>query len=189
MRAPIAVSMTLLAALWTLATLAVSAQADDQRVLMVGDRVRVTAPSLSPRRIEGTLVATDRDSLTVYSADARVGVPRSRIDKLEVARGTKSHLRTGALLGMAAGLAGGIVLSNPPSSAQSFEVNGGAVAASVLVSGTIGALVGAMIRTTRWTTLPVDKLTLGVGPAPQRGGVALALRFSWTWRARARPPA
>jgi hypothetical protein len=163
-----------------LGALATSAAAADERALTVGERVRVTAPSVSPRRIEGTLAAVDRETVTVVSRDdgTRVGVSRSQIAKLEVVRGEKSHWGTGALIGAGAGVLLGVVASNPPSSADGFQVDGGAVAVCGAVGAAGGALVGAVLRTDRWTTVPGDTVTLSIGPVPGRG-VALAMKVSF----------
>ena len=104
------------AAAMVLAALAASAEAADERAVTIGDRVRVTAPSVSPEYIEGTLAAVDRETMTVVSGDdgTSVGVPRSRIAKLEVTRGKKSRWGIGALIGAGAGVLLGVVASNPP---------------------------------------------------------------------------
>lgn len=161
-----------------LGAVAASAEAADEHAVTTGDRVRVMAPSASPKRIEGTLVSVDRDSLTVFDDGRRVVVTRSQIAKLEVARGKKSRAGTGALVGAGWGVGLGVLLSNPPSSGQRLEVNGSAVTAGVVAGATLGALVGVVLRTDRWTTAPADKLTLSIGPVPGRG-VALAMRFSF----------
>lgn len=160
--------------------LAASAEAADERVVTIGDRVRVTAPSVSRKRIEGTLAAADRETLTVVSGDdgTRVGVPRSRISKLEVTRGRTSRWGIGVVIGAGAGVLPGVVASNPPSSADRFQVDGGAVAVCGAIGAASGALVGAALRTDRWTTVPGSTMTLSIGPASGRG-VALAMRVSF----------
>jgi hypothetical protein len=103
-------------------------------------------------------------------------VPRSRISKLEVTRGRRSRWGIGVVIGAGAGL--GVVASNPPSSADRFQVNGGAVAVSGAIGAASGALVGAVLRTDRWTTVPGGTMTLSIRPASGRG-VALAMRVSF----------
>jgi hypothetical protein len=168
-----------LAAAIVLGALAASAEAADERAVTIGDRVRVTAPSVSPKTIQGSLAAADRERLSVSTAaGTRVEVPRSRIAKLEVMRGSKSRWGIGALIGAGAGALLGVVASNPPSSADHFQVDGGAVAVCGVVGAAAGALVGAVLRTDRWTTVPGDTVTLSIGPVSGRG-VALAMRVSF----------
>jgi hypothetical protein len=167
------------AAAMVLGALAASAEAADEHAVRIGDQVRVTAPSVSPKTIQGSLAAVDRERLSVSTtAGTRVEVPRFRIAKLEVLRGSKSRWGIGALIGAGAGVLLGLVASNPPSSADHFQVDGGAVAVCGAVGAAGGALVGAVLRTDRWTTVPGDTVTLGIGPVSGRG-VALAMRVSF----------
>jgi hypothetical protein len=159
--------------------LACAVAAADERPVVVGDRVRITAPSLVPKRAEGTLAAVDPNTFTVISKDdgRTIEVPRSEVTKLEVVRGRKSHAKTGALVGIAWGVAFGIVLSNPPAEATHFQVDGGALLAGIVVGVAMGASIGAVIHTDRWKTMPANAVAV-VAPAPG-GGVAVALRFSF----------
>ena len=157
--------------------LGASTAAADEHAVSIGDRVRVSAPSVSPKRIEGTLVVVDSETLTIASGGASVGVPRSGIAKLEVTRGRKSHWVTGALIGAGWGVGVGVLFSNPPSSADHFSIDTGALAAGVVMGATLGALIGAVLRTDRWTTVP-GAATLRIGPVPGRG-VALSMRVSF----------
>jgi hypothetical protein len=163
-----------------LVALAVSAQAADDRPVTMGDRVRITAPSVLTKRVEGTLAAVDRETLSVFSTaeGKKVEVRRSQITKLELTRGKMSRWRTGALIGAAWGVGFGVVLSNPPSSAEHFDVNGGAVAAGVLIGASPGGLIGAALHTDRWTSVSPGAVTLGIRPLPGHG-VALATRVSF----------
>jgi hypothetical protein len=130
--------------------------------------------------MEGTVAAVDRETLTVVQGHGgiRVGVPRSRIAKLEVAKGQKSHWGVGALIGTGVGVLLGVLASNPPSSASEFQVDAGAVAVCGAVGAAGGALVGALVRTDRWTTVPRDAVTLTIGPV-HGPGVALAVELSF----------
>jgi hypothetical protein len=168
-----------LAAAIVLGAMAASAAAAEPTVT-IGARARVTAPSVSAGCVEGTLAAVDSETLTIVSEDddRRVEVPRSRITKLEVVKGKKSRWAIGALVGAGAGVLLGVVASNPPSSADQFQIDGGAVAVCGAVGAAGGALVGAVLRTDRWTSVPADTVTLSIGPVPGPG-IALAMRVSF----------
>lgn len=148
--------------------------------LKPGDRVRVTAPAVSPRRIEGIVSRIDAETLTIVStADtASREVPRSLIGTLEVARGTRSRWKGGAIAGAAWGVGLGLLISNPPSSSTGTSVNGGGLAAGIVVGAAMGAGIGAMLKTDRWMPVPAGAIALRVQPAPGRGmGLALSVSF------------
>ena len=151
-----------------------------EEALKVGDHVRVTAPTFSPRRIEGIVARIDARTLTIVStADtASRELPRSDIATIEVARGTRSRWRTGALIGAGWGLGLGLLLSNPPSSATGFSVDGGALAAGVVAGAAMGGLIGALLKTDRWIAVPAGAVALRIQPTPERGmSVAMTVAF------------
>ena len=171
--------LTSTAAMLVFGSLAGSAAAAEEP-LKIGDRVRVTAPKFSPGRIDGIVVRIDEQTLTIVSAteEARHELPRSSIATIEVARGTRSRWKGGALVGAGWGVGLGLLLSNPPSSATEFSVDGGALAAGIAAGAAMGALVGAMRKTDRWITVPPGAIALSIQPA--RGqGVNLAMTVSF----------
>jgi hypothetical protein len=160
--------------------LAATVTAADAGLVAMGDRVRITAPSVSPLRIDGAVGRVDTDLLVVVSErdGRRIEVARSRIVRLEVARGTKPCFARCALLGVGSGLALGVLLSNPPSSATKFSIDGGALVSSVAVGAALGVLGGLVWQTERWTTVPGNELALAIGPIPGRG-LAVAMKVSF----------
>jgi hypothetical protein len=67
-----------------------------------GKAVRVTAPSVRSRRIEGLYTWRERDTLTITSVDTAWHVPLGAITHLDVAAGTDR--RRGAMFGAGLGL-------------------------------------------------------------------------------------
>src|SRR5215831_4456027 len=77
--------------------------------LQPGTRVRIQAPGIVPGRLEGTVVARTRDSVTLTrSRGAPIPVPLAGITAAEVSRG-RSH-RHGATTGLAWGASVGLAV-------------------------------------------------------------------------------
>lgn len=130
-----------------------------------GDTVRVVAPSLAQRRVEGRLVSYRADTVTV--AEAGTGTtyafPVTGVRSLAKnegrsrSRSTWRTARFGAFLGVAAGLVGG------PFIAQ--QGGGDHFGASVAVSGAggavlgtaLGAAVGALFPRDQWQRIRVPR--------------------------------
>lgn len=157
-------------------------QATGDDLPRVGDRIRITTPS-SSSAIKGTLVAADQVALTLTREGrepTRLNVARAEVAKLEVARGKKSHWLAGALAGAGGGLVlAAVYCSNPPlgDTCDSGEWAGTAAFVGAIGAAS-GALVGALIRTDRWVTVPADKLAVSVGPVPGQG-LAFAVRVAF----------
>jgi len=156
-----------------------SGQTPDSSTVSRGDRVRVTARPHSPERIEGTLVAQGEEMLTIVPRGdhATVQVPRAHVTKLEVARGKKSHWLAGALAGAAVGLVVGaaacsaLQCQGPGSETQS-------VAMTTFLGTATGALVGTLIRTDHWVTVPHTALEARVESSSGQS-LRLSVRLSF----------
>jgi hypothetical protein len=170
------------------------AQADDAWSLSAGARVRLTAPSVSGKRLTGTVLGIDDATLTLRRGPRgeTMQVPRAAITTLEVSRGGRRG--KGALIGAAAGLASGVALglgTGHHCTGSDWELlyvvltvgvdcRGGSRAA-VLSALTVpsGALVGFLLAPgEKWEMASTDRLRIGV--APTRGGgvrAAVSLRF------------
>lgn len=148
--------------------------------LAVGDQIRLVAPSVSPKLIEGILVAMGQETLTVAPRGngGAVQVGRSAIESLEVARGKKSRAAAGAVIGAVAGVLLGALASNPPSSAEGFSISPGAVILCGAVGAATGGLIGSLRKTDRWVPVSGDGLKLSLAPAVH-GGAAIAVRVSF----------
>ena len=71
------------------------ATAQDSLLVTVGDRVRVTAPTLDIDKYTGTLGAMDSDTLIVDG----LRVALTSVTRLDIHRGTKSNAGKGAVVG------------------------------------------------------------------------------------------
>jgi hypothetical protein len=111
-----------------------------------------------------------------------VAVPFADLTELEVRRGKKSRLGTGALIGGGVGAALGIALA---ASCSGHEVlcEGGTeyaiyVPAAAALGAGLGALVGSLIKVDRWEAVPVEELRIGPSSADSHGmEVLVALRL------------
>ena len=152
--------------------------AEDPRPLAVGDRVRVTGPTLA----EGPLVATlvglsgDRIDFRVKDRDEPVSVARAAITRVE--RSDGRPIGKSALIGLGVGLFAGLLAGGVACSGDDCE--GGLGLLIFSASGmALGTVAGAAIGTSeRWTEIAVPpQISSASRPAVARGGVRIALRF------------
>lgn len=158
---------------------------------IAGEKVRVT--TLAGRsREKGVVVQTDAETLTVSlgSGQPPVRIPLASVERLEVARGRRTTAREGALVG---GLAGGVLAGLAVGGLmQALCENGsdcsGETARASLVGAAIvgtagagaGALIGLVIKTDRWERLPVNRVRVGIRPAP--AGASVQVSLAWGGR-------
>jgi hypothetical protein len=157
-----------------------SAGAQDAVSPLPGALLRVTAPSLSPKPIEGTLVQTTQSELLLDLANSeRRSVPRAAVARLEWSRGRRGNVAKGVLWGA---LIGGTVVAV----AAGDECDGGSyepdcVAGFFLGGASLGALggagVGALIKTEDWGEVPIANVRVTM--APVSGGAAIRLALTW----------
>lgn len=129
----------------------------------VGQRIRVTAPEVLLERRVGQLLWLDRDSLVLAGADAaapeRWVVPAEAITRLEVFDGRRAHAGRGFLIGAGTGLAVGLIgISGDGTCSGSGnygELCAIVVTGTTLAGGVLGMLIGAVVRTDRWNSIPV----------------------------------
>lgn len=158
--------------------------------VVTGDRVRVSAPSVSEDPLVGTVLVMDSDSC-VIDVEGRykpVAVPLTSLESVEVYRGQRSFAAQGAAGGAIGGGIIGVGLAikvchdwdacrwdNENKTLLVTVVAG--VGGAVLGAG-LGALVGAFSKTDSWEELPLDEIR--VGPAPIVGdgfAVSVSLRL------------
>ena len=139
------------------------------QALQPGDRIRVTAPPLLPQPQRGQLISLDGDSLVLEGTDlgqrgaepTRWIVPRDLLSQLEMSEGYRRYPARGFLIGAGVGLVGGLIaISSGDGSACRGSGNYGELCAifvgmTTVGGGFLGLLVGAFVRTERWTPLPL----------------------------------
>jgi hypothetical protein len=173
-----------------------AAGADDKTsplsTLVPGDRVRVE--TLGDRdTLTATIESVTGDELVLRSAGGArpLRLSLGQLNRLDVARGTRSQWRKGALIGLIPGaVLGGLLGVGLECDA---EISGGcvdeegSVAASGLVgaviggavTATVGALVGLAFKTDRWFTVHEGKARASLTLAPTGGGMRVGLSVSF----------
>ena len=156
--------------------------------LQPGDQVRITAPSQNLTRQRGTLLEKRADTLVVGLAvggaltepRSRLLVPFGAITQLDVSVGRKGHLPQGLLLGSVGGGSIG-ALAGTQVDCSGYEQGLcmaylGAIGAGV--GAILGGVIGAAIRTERWTEVRIDRARLSIGAVSEyRLGLGLAFPF------------
>jgi hypothetical protein len=155
--------------------LAAAPRADAQAapaMIVPGDEVRVLAPSVSPRTIQGQVLLYQGDSLAVEDAGGmRHAMHVDQIRRLSRNQGfdRRRSVRYGTLAGMFLGTSVGFV-SGPLISMQRKDENFGATTAvsvgtGALLGAGLGALGGSVFAREHWQRfrMPVPHTTVSVG--------------------------
>jgi hypothetical protein len=145
--------------------------------LRVGDRVRLTAPTLDSSPIVGRILRSDGTQLTVDIAKKSESPAERTIDwnslsHIERSQGYKSRVGTGVLIGVAFGALVG--LGGAMAGAQDAEALITAPLALAGVGMIAGAAVGAAASGERWSAIPLDArvgLRLGSASMPFAVGI------------------
>ena len=163
---------------------------------VVTPRVRVTAPSVSGKRLIGDLVAMDATTLSIKpeKGKAVIELPRAAITRVELSRrrsrkGTGAAI--GALVGLAAGVALGLATGDDCGSLPSgddlvsrldrnlcFDRTVTAMGYSLLTVPA-GALIGlGAAGGEKWVRTTPDRFSISVKPVRMSGlGAAVSVRF------------
>ena len=151
--------------------------------VMVGSRVRLTAPTVLQGKLQGAITAMDEKAV-VLAADSGVPVvvPREAITSLDVSAGRKKNALKGTVIGAAAGAVLMLVaapvdpnncgVDSPNVCSRGQGVGIGAVGGAVW-----GVLIGSFIKTDRWMHAPTGSWRVDVKPAPRGASVSMSLSF------------
>jgi hypothetical protein len=150
--------------------------------ILVGSRVRLSAPGVVEGLITGRIVAQDDEALTVEVDDRMpLRVQREAIGVLDVSTARKRQWKKGLLIGAGVGavLFGVAVTNNSCPEYDNLCFSAGEGAAAGAVAGALyGAGIGALFKSDRWSRVSSPQLRVSVGPVRGRGvGASLALRF------------
>jgi hypothetical protein len=151
--------------------------------LPMGARVRMQTTAAPGSWIKGILVSADSASVALVPEDApplganQLRVPTTSVGRFELQMGSKRHWLYGLAAGVALGVAVGFSMDVDPVACE-YDYDymcsrGEAVAYGALGFGAIGAGVGALIKTERWTPVALDALA---PPPPRVSGVSPQLR-------------
>jgi hypothetical protein len=176
-----------------------AAVAEEASATASGARIRVTAPSLSGKRLVGTLTRMDATTLTLWQENGKrtLEVPRSAITRLEVSRHSSRRGKgagIGALVGIGAavviGVAGGDDCNFPPARPEELDLGerlnrsfcfgrGEIALAASLLTVPLGTLLGyAAAPGERWAPTAPERLRVAVSPLRGGGvGAKLSVRF------------
>lgn len=157
-------------------------QAPLSAALGIGSRVRLVSTSVGTP-LKGTVVGLDDKSLSLAQEMGPVlQIPLPAVAKLDVSRGHKRHWLRGLGAGLLAGTLIGLTFSVDPDDcdveSSNFCSRGEAIAGGALVFGTVGVVVGSLVKSEQWA--PV---TLGTRPGLAMAGrprgfqMAVRLRF------------
>ncbi len=144
-----------------------SAQAPGTPEISVGDRVRITAPGVSPTPLIGHVRSLESGLLFVAAgpAEEAIRVPVAAMEGVELSLGMAPRVGDGAKFG---GLAGGLGLGlamvaeeagcNPREVFNFCYGPGEAFLAGFVVGGLggvfVGSIIGSFIQTERWQRIP-----------------------------------
>ena len=149
--------------------------------LTTGTRVRVTVrePGQAERQLVGPLRTFDSQTLTMSAGEspAQLALPRPTITRIEVSRGRRGHTVMGLLLGAVLGLSA-VAIKDAGCGPDCDGTSGGQVAAVVGGGAVLGAVVGTVVRSERWESLPWAVGPVRRSAAPLGGlGLRVSLRF------------
>ncbi len=166
--------------------------------LPMGSRVRLQTTAAPGAWVKGILVNADSASIALVPENApplganQLRVPSASVGRFELRIGGKRHWLYGLAAGVALGVAVGFSADVDPVACE-FDYDymcsrGEALAYGVFGMGAVGAGVGALIKTDKWTPVALDALAppaprvSGLAPrlrALPRGGVELAVAFGF----------
>ncbi len=155
--------------------------------LAQGERVRLRLSG--GKKLRGTLDAASPEAIVLRpedSAKAPLRLLPADLERIEVARGRRSHWREGGLIGFVPGAlflgwaAAALACDDQGSDCDGYA---GPALIGALVGGAatagVGALVGLAVKTDRWVPVDGRGPTVSLRMAPTRGGLqaGVAIRF------------
>ena len=151
-------------------------------------RVRVQAPSISDRRMVGTLIQVTQDTLIIQYEQDFLKMSFSSISSLEVGI-IQRNTSKGILIGLGLGLASFIAVaksleSNDQSPMAGLALMGFGIYVSIPIC-ILSTLIGAKTESDKWVEVPPQSLNLSLAPLPawplQTGTPAKGLRAALTF--------
>ncbi len=132
-----------------------------------GERIRITAPTIQPGKIKGSIDSFSASTITLSVKDSSLVIPYVSIQKAEIVNGRKRNTGRGALIGAPIGaLALGIIsaVSNEPCDDESWcffemsdaEAFGFGALVGALGGAINGAIIGTFVKTDRFEEVPVQ---------------------------------
>jgi len=138
-----------------------------------GDRIRLQVDPVG--KIDGQFVASDDSSVTVLSRSSTLQIDRDKIERVQRYQGEHRNWKRGALIGAGVGLTFGLLIE-AVGSMEGESTHGAAALSLTICAGGFGALIGGLIKTDDWKTLPVESLNVSLG---RESGIGLTLTASF----------
>jgi hypothetical protein len=162
---------TLVVISFTVAPIATIAS-QEPPALNAGARIRATSTSVSGGPLLGTVLAFDADSLIVQGDTGTWRLSLASLTHLDKSEGQRSHALKGAGTGLLVGAGVGALIGSGCDTVEgpfASKVECIAVGAAAFGAGgaLVGAAIGALTRTERWTEVPLDRLRISF--MPRRG--------------------
>jgi hypothetical protein len=161
-----------------------NAAAQTQASVQPGQRVRVRSTVAHTPELVGVVETIKPDTLMVRDDDRSMAtaVPLATVDRLQVSRGRHSKWITGAAVGFVVGAGTGAILGAAGHNESDFIFGPGASAflGAVLlapVGALTGTVVGLLVKTERWQTVPLGRVGPSVGRGPD-GRLTLGVRVA-----------
>jgi hypothetical protein len=155
-----------------------------QLTLPMGAHVRVQTTAAPGSWVKGILVSADSATIALVPQNApplganQLRLPRASVGRFELQTGSKRHWLVGLAVGVALGVAWGATTDVNPDNcgyaSDAFCSRGEAIAGLGLTLGGIGAGIGALVKTDRWTPVALD--ALAPPPPPRVSGIVPRLR-------------
>ncbi|HKL20048.1 MAG TPA: hypothetical protein VJ905_13815 [Halalkalibaculum sp.] len=131
--------------------------------IVVGDMVKIYAPSFDSGRIVGWVEEVASIGILVSSGNKRMNIPYNTIQSLKVKRGKQSRRSLGIVLGMIPGAIGGaLTMKNRCNSEEQVCFmdftdleNALRVMTGMAIGMTVGSLIGASFEKDRWQRVSV----------------------------------
>ena len=149
-----------------------------------GARIRVSAPSISKRRLMGTLVAIEADTLLLKPrSGGQVAIPIPSLMRLEVSKNYRvgQYAKRGFVVGALVGVALGASAAAGTGEDDFIDFGGEVVLGGGIFLGFIGAIAGAVadaLAGPDWRRVPLDRIRAGVLPG-RHSSVALSVSLAF----------
>ena len=157
--------------------------AQDPVVARVGSTVRITAPSVSPKPLVGTLDGANDSHLRLSTSAGPTVIPRTAVERLQWSRGLHKPVlkRTleGAVVMGAFGFLFGSAANDPNEKEPLCGKRPKCAAVGAGAGAVLGLIAGALATPTHdWVDVPgASRVAVVIRPRPR--GVAAALAMRW----------
>ncbi len=173
--ARIAASMVIAASLLPVGEARAEPESGRPPTITVGSKVRLRAPTVVKGRIEGTVSKLGEEFLVVVRPDhGPQTISRQAITRLEVSTGRRRQ----ALKGMRNGaVIGGVWMATACGLYADCDGWASPIAGGALAGALVGVGIGALMKSDRWQSVPLDRVRVTLTPAPRGVGLVVSIGF------------